>query len=447
MNVLHRLPCLAAASGLLLTSTVLAHGGGLRAHPLTLRERSSGPIPSLRTSAPRAPLPAPVAEAAPDEEPAQQIDAGALAREEVERLERERARLAEENARLERELAEQAALGERLAGEAADRKLLEKRMAELQEHFARLVREQVAARETIAQLEQEVSTAEEQGSAAEPEGSSPATPIDAVPALAYDDRDTDGNGYWDTASRIGVDVSLAGSVSSDDIEDWYVIVPPTNGVLAITYGNTGGGDMCDVELTRIGDSELLLSSNIYGATLRPGKSGTMDLHVRGGESYYLEFKHKGGDQADYSLALRFEPLAHRDDAEPNDVASGAVPVTEFPKALWGTVGFSIQGEGTVVDQRDLYRVVVPRTGQLIVELENRSPAVSFSDLYDLAITREGESAPFTQVGVYGRRLGSGRKATSEPIPVQAGEVLLLEVIADPTRPDSAACYRMSIHLK
>lgn len=161
----------------------------------------------------------------------------------------------------------------------------------------------------------------------------------------------------------GVD---SGSMSANDIYDWFYFDLPQAGAWQLTIAKTGGGNvwfnLCAGETV---NKEVIstyyisywdVTADVWSAALLPGR-------------YYIQIK-KGDYVVNYRIASQLVPTPWSSDPEPNNTAATAISMP-INSTVSGTLHYT-KADGTV-DQDDWYVVEMPQAGFLHVVTDKKGP--------------------------------------------------------------------------
>lgn len=161
----------------------------------------------------------------------------------------------------------------------------------------------------------------------------------------------------------GVD---SGSMSANDIYDWFYFDLPQAGAWQLTIAKTGGGNvwfnLCAGETV---NKEVIstyyisywdVAADVWSAALLPGR-------------YYIQIR-KGDYVVNYRIASQLVPTPWSSDPEPNNTAATAISMP-INSTVSGTLHYT-KADGTV-DQDDWYLVEMPQAGFLHVVTDKKGP--------------------------------------------------------------------------
>ena len=184
------------------------------------------------------------------------------------------------------------------------------------------------------------------------------------------EADPEPNNTWDTATELKAGPTVTGQLGYDyqntkDVEDWYVLNVPEEGVVTISVHTE--------PTLKIGFGEIKALNNDASGTDRrearwfdiPDTTLVMTLPNAAAGNYYLRLPHYSG-YGTYHLRYNFTPCSKQNDAEPNDDFTTA---SEIIRGVTNDarIGYDYNNS---MDTKDWYRFDVPEEGVITISVHS-----------------------------------------------------------------------------
>lgn len=131
--------------------------------------------------------------------------------------------------------------------------------------------------------------------------------LDLTERLAIRNQDSEPNDDRASAGMFDVNATADGSVGfSSDREDWYLIMPQSNGIVTITVTNTTAKGTKAADLDRVMLFMPGKDFKFHGTRIPVGRSNTEQVPMGEGEIYYLRVRAQAAEAARYRVESSFE---------------------------------------------------------------------------------------------------------------------------------------------
>jgi hypothetical protein len=167
-----------------------------------------------------------------------------------------------------------------------------------------------------------------------------------------------------------------------DTTDWYKVTTTSDGILQLTYDNTGHQDLKIISLYDNDGITLLTSSGIGNGI------GSVQKDGLAAGTYYIKIKGNSGNEiGDYSIADTLIVPRQTNDVEPNGNFSQA-DILSLNDSTQGHIGYYYNNRR---DTSDWYKITIANRGSLTVLLDNTGNPNLNLNLYDASGTTQVKS--------------------------------------------------------
>jgi len=151
--------------------------------------------------------------------------------------------------------------------------------------------------------------------------------------------------------------TVTGFISWNDSEDVYKVVLPKAGRVTVKLDSYIGG--VNIALEDSEGNEVFRHYVSEGNSADPGKwSDWADLEAG---TYYVKVYQAGSSTGKYDLKVNYV-AAHNNEIEPNDGTTQAQPIALNSQTVTGLISWN--------DSKDVYKVVLPKSGRVTVKLDS-----------------------------------------------------------------------------
>ena len=183
-------------------------------------------------------------------------------------------------------------------------------------------------------------------------------------------NDTEPNDDRDSALALALGTSVTGhlgfmgAASAADNRDWYKVVLPSDGVLAIDLLTDSTLSMTYWHSVRVQDTDGVDLFTGLGPAIDTTDHSFYTPNALKAGTYYIGLERDAG-YGGYVLAATHKPNQLQNDTEPNDDRDSALTLA-LGASVTGHIGF--MGAASAADNSDWYKVILPSDGVLTMDL-------------------------------------------------------------------------------